>query len=192
MALQTSLSKIFNNLKSGVFTRYADNTDKFLLDTAAIGWMLASLSNMTGVFFNKKVDKKERRYLAAQEIADGVTNVALFYGITYSLIKGARGLVDKGIIGSKALDEKGTMMLKNGVGTIASLFGAVFTNNLITPVVRNKFATFVQKKTGKNDVYAQSPIVKPSSIPYTPIQQKTPISIQSYMAFTKNGGNMRI
>ena len=44
-----------NSFKAAVFKRYANNTDRFLLDTAAIGWILASFSNMTSVFFNKKI-----------------------------------------------------------------------------------------------------------------------------------------
>ena len=191
MALQNNLPKALNKFKSWAFKRYADNTDRFLLDTAAIGWILASFSNMTSVFFNKKIDKDRRKYMATQELVDGFTNVALFYGITFTMMNGARALVRKGKIGSKGLNEEGKNLLMGGAGTLASLMGAVVTNNIITPIVRNKCATFVQKKFSSNQSTANMPVYKPtSSIPYT--AQKNPMSINSYMAFTKSGGNLKI
>ena len=181
MALPNKLADIANNFKSWTFTRYANNTDKFLTDTAAIGWGLASAANTCGVIFNKKIDKKEKRYLIPQELADGVTNVGLFYLLTYSLIKGARKLVDTGFI--KFVDKLSNadkIKAKNGVATVASLIGAVVSSNIITPIVRNNYASHMQKK------YLKA-VAEKKTVGYSlPMFKDKPISMNTYMAFTRS------
>ncbi|MBE7706658.1 MAG: hypothetical protein E7Z91_05400 [Cyanobacteria bacterium SIG30] len=189
MSLQNSLSKFANNLKTGIFNRYANNTDKFLLDTAAIGWGLAAAANIVGVTFNKKIDPKEKKYLIPQELADGVTNVGLFYVLTHSMIKGARKLVDKGIIDfDKSLPQKDIIKARHGVAAVASLLGAVVSSNIITPIVRNNYASYMQKRYLK--AVAENKTVG-YTLPMFKDSYKNPITMNSFLAFT-NRGNLKI
>lgn len=150
MAITNTFTKMMNSFKSAVFQRYADNTDKFLTDTAAIGWFLASAANMCGAMFNKKISPKDKKYLIPQEMADGITNVGLFYLLTNSLIKGSKKLfekgVDSGFIKGVVKDSADFKTIKGGVGVVASLIGAVFSSNVLTPLVRNSYAANRQKK----------------------------------------------
>jgi hypothetical protein len=150
MAATNAFTKIANTFKSAVFQRYADHTDKFLTDTAAIGWFLASAANMCGVMFNKKIDPKDKKYLIPQEMADGITNVGLFYLLTNSLIKGSKKAfekgVDSGFIKGIVKNTDAFNTVKSGVGVAASLIGAVFCSNVLTPLVRNNYAASMQKK----------------------------------------------
>ncbi len=150
MAATNAFTKMANSFKSAIFQRYADNTDKFLTDTAAIGWLLASLANMCGAMFNKKIDPKDKKYLIPQEMADGITNVGLFYLLTNTMIKGSKKVFEKGIdsgfIQGITKNSEDFKTVKGGIGVVASLAGAVFCSNVLTPLVRNAYAANRQKK----------------------------------------------
>ncbi len=144
---------ITNEIGTKLYNRYVKtNPDKFLLESTAVGLGLATLSNAFGVAINKETTPEQKKYLIPWEIADGVANLGLFYTLTYGLIKGAEKLVDSGKITLK--DNINTLenqkILRGGIGILASVVGAVVSNNVIAPLIRNKIANTRQEKQVEN------------------------------------------
>jgi len=105
------------------------------------------------------------------------------------MIKGARKLVDKGIIDfDKSLPQKDIIKARHGVAAVASLLGAVVSSNIITPIVRNNYASYMQKRYLK--AVAENKTVG-YTLPMFKDSYKNPITMNSFLAFT-NRGNLKI
>ncbi len=73
---------IFESLANKVWNgKYADDVGIALIHLGAAGWVLSALAQILMLAHNKDIDKKEKRFLIPQEIADGVVNVGLYYSI---------------------------------------------------------------------------------------------------------------
>lgn len=73
---------IFESLANKVWNgKYADDVGIALIHLGAAGWVLSALAQILMLARNKDIDKKEKRFLIPQEIADGVINVGLYYSI---------------------------------------------------------------------------------------------------------------
>lgn len=170
-----------------LFDLYSKDTSKFLIHTAGISWGLASLANIVGITLNKKIESKEKKFLIPQEFADGITNIGLFYVITQSLTKLAGNLADSGKIVFKnaKIGSENFESAKGGLKVVASLLGAVISSNILTPIIRNKYAAGKQKialdleKKGFK-IDASQPYFKQNLI--------SPMPMSSFLAFTRNPG----
>ena len=80
-----TLLQKFNNK---VFDKYSVDGGKMLIHMGALGWVLSSLAQIGVVATDKKISKKDKKFLVPQEICDGMTNVLLYYTVS-QVIKGS-------------------------------------------------------------------------------------------------------
>ena len=170
------MSNLFSNFKSTMYKHYGENPGKMLIHTGVLGWILSSLAQVSAVVFNDKISVKEKSFLVPQEIADAGFNIASFYLITSSFKKVASKLVSTGKLTTKPIKEfltkngynkpefigkrdfniekldcfkdiKGEYKpFKNGIDVIASVTGSIISCNIVTPILRNNYASKKQKK----------------------------------------------
>lgn len=165
-----------------IYKHFAGNIGKMLLWTGALGWILSSLAQATGVMFNKKIPNDQKKFLIPQELADAAVNILSFIIVTKSVTKIGENLVSSGKLATPKIREfltkykldpkvctKGFNIAKeaqlneldpkfdkefqkayykffDGVSFIASTVGSVISCNIITPILRNKFAAYRQKQ----------------------------------------------
>lgn len=158
--------------KKGLFERYGENPGSMLVHTGVLGWILSSAAQVSAIIFNDKISPEQKSFLIPQEIADGAVNIASFYIVTSSFKRLASKLVktgklttngikkslleqgiDKSKIGKLDFDigklenvPEGYKPFKNGVDVIASTIGSILSCNIITPVIRNQYASKRQKE----------------------------------------------
>lgn len=170
------MSNLFSNFKSIMYKHYGENPGKMLIHTGVLGWILSSLAQVSAVLFNDKISVKEKSFLVPQEIADAGFNIASFYLITSSFKKVASKLVSTGKLTTKPIkdfltkngynnpehigkldfnieklsnfkDIKGEYKpFKNGIDVLASVTGSIISCNIVTPILRNNYASKKQKK----------------------------------------------
>lgn len=188
--MKSFMNNAFETGKKFLFDKFHDDPSMFLIITAALAFAAACVANIVGIKINNKITPKEKEYLIPQELADGFTNVALFLALTTSLDVMTKKLIDKGKIKFEGI-EKGTKefgVLKNGASVLVSLVTAVIASNVVTPVVRNIYATGRQKqyldavKKGEPVNFAL-PMFR---------NGEPPLTMNSFMAFTNNRSNLRI
>ncbi len=204
-------SNLFSKFKTTLYKNYGENPGNMLVHTGVLGWILSSLAQVSAVVFNDKIPKEQKSFLIPQEIADAAVNIISFYLITSSFKKLASKLVSTGKLTTKPIKEflnknkvtdkignydfnienlpnfkdiKGEYKpFKNGIDVIASTIGSIISCNIITPVVRNQYASKKQKQAlARMNVNTQ--------------QLKSPrgISIEDYqkMASMKHSGSLKI
>lgn len=99
------------------------NPGSMFLITGSLGWILSSIAQVTAVVINKKIDKKEKKFLIPQEIADAAVNITSFYLLTKNFTKLGEHFVKTGRLATKELRS----LYKNekiGEQTIESLLGS--------------------------------------------------------------------
>lgn len=167
-----SLSHLFSDFKSSMFKNYGENPGKMLVHTGVLGWILSSLAQVSAVVFNDKISKEQKSFLIPQEIADAAINILSFYVITSSFKSYASKLVSSGRLTTKPIKEgmkklgipfenfskvsahinafpdlkKDYKPFKNGVDVVASTIGSIISCNIVTPVLRNEYASKKQKQ----------------------------------------------
>lgn len=92
---------MLENFAAKIWAKYSDDTGKALIHMGAIGWFLSAAAQLGMIATNKDIDKKEKRFLIPQEIADGVINVGLYYSICQGIKHIGEKLVEKGTIITK-------------------------------------------------------------------------------------------
>lgn len=89
--------------KKYMYNNYCKDTAKMLLITGTLGWIFSAAGQIVGIASNKKVAKKEKKFLIPQEIADAVINIASFYIVTNKLQNFAKARVSTGKIITPAI-----------------------------------------------------------------------------------------
>lgn len=169
-----SKTSLFSTAKNFIAKHYGDNTGKMLIHTGVIGWVLSSLAQITAIVINDKIPTKQKMFLIPQEAADAGVNIASFYLITQSfqsvagkllrtgkwLPAGVRKYLSKQNIADKVgkadfnilkdieLPEKQAKQYKkfaDGIDVIATTLGSIISCNIVTPIVRNQYASKRQK-----------------------------------------------
>lgn len=139
--------------------------EKFVDYTCAIFSGFAYTTEGLSFALNKKLPKEERRFLFFQELAEGAVGISLFLLLSSKFKKIGEKLVDKALILPDTLpnkfrtpemvkriltqDDKYTRILnefKKNMGLAASLTGIIVVFNIITPIIRNKIASYFQQK----------------------------------------------
>ena len=172
-----SLNKGFLN---HLYLKYGENPGKMLVHTGTIGWILSCVAQVGSILLNNKISDDVKGYLIPQEIGDGAINILSFYILT-SGIKGLASILARtGKITNKAIraylkkynltenigkinfdisktknfseikDEY--VAFKNGVDVIASTGGAILSCNIVTPILRNNYATVKQREIKKQNI----------------------------------------
>lgn len=158
--------------KRGLFERYGENPGSMLVHTGVLGWILSSAAQISAIIFNDKISPEQKSFLIPQEAADGVINCLSFYLVTSSFKNLASKLVSTGKLTTKNIKNslikqgidktkigklnfnigklenipEGYKTFKNGVDVIASTIGSIASCNIITPIIRNEYASKRQKQ----------------------------------------------
>ena len=156
--------------------KYGDDTSNLFLHAGAIGWVLSSMAQTCAIAFNDKIEPYKKNFLIPQEIADGIVNVCLFYALTSSITGLVKKLInmhkirfDESAESLKILNLKKGANLQElkipaglegskletvskyhakivGVAAAVSLGMQILACNILTPILRNKYASYRQKK----------------------------------------------
>lgn len=166
------LANLFSDFKTVMYRNYGENPGKMLVHTGVLGWILSSLAQISAVVFNDKISPEQKSFLIPQEAADAAINILSFYVITSSFKNLASKLVSTGKLTTKPIKEgllklgirpadigkanfnidniphvkKDYKPFKNGVDVIASTIGSIISCNIVTPILRNKYASVKQKQ----------------------------------------------
>ncbi|MCD8024829.1 MAG: hypothetical protein LUE64_04775 [Candidatus Gastranaerophilales bacterium] len=164
-----------------------EHNSTFLFITSAAGWALASTAQTIGLAANKEIPKEEKKFLVPQEILDGTFNIASYAAISLPLMKGVEKLAQSKFPNNNKAVE--------GARCLAAIAGGIVSSNIITPVLRNKTGAIVKEKMeSKNLTPPPAQIYDGKTQPFFRAKNP-PLSIQSYMNFTKsmpNSGSLRI
>ncbi len=168
----------WSNFKVHMLKNYGENPGKMLVHTGTLGWILSSLAQVGAVVFNDKISPEQKTFLIPQEIADAAINILSFYLLTNSLKKFGAKLVSTGKLRTKRIRnflERNELMgnvgklnfditeqdnfkpltdhyksFKNGVDVVTSTIGSIISCNILTPILRNQYASKRQKKAIAN------------------------------------------
>ena len=211
------ISKNFISCKNYLYKNYGENPGKMLVHTGVLGWILSSAAQVAAVVFNDKISAKEKMFLIPQECADAAVNILSFYIVTNTfkaigskLVSTGKlstpnirkyiqkaGLEDK--VGKVTTDIKKDMTaairqeytdFKSGVDVITSTIGSIISCNLITPVLRNQYATSKQKEIlAKRNLQKDNPqqVERPRIL--------RPLSMADYQTLASlkfSGANMKV
>lgn len=211
----------FNTFKNFLYTNYGENPGKMLVHTGVLGWILSSAAQVAAVVINDKISPKDKVFLIPQECADAAVNILSFYLVTNSFKAVGSKLVQSGKLVTKPiknfLNEKQLCSqvgkidfditkqpgfdkisddyktFKNGVDVIFSTVGSIISCNIITPVLRNRYAARKQKeilaKKNQNTDFSQTP-----GKPYSKDTVLPRVSLADYqkLAAMKFSSNMKI
>jgi len=184
-------SSWFTQAKNIIAKNYGDNIGKMLIHTGVIGWVLSSLAQVAAIVINDKIPKEQKMFLIPQEIADAGVNIASFYLITQSFksvaekltksgkwtIKSVRNfLTDSNL--TKRVGKKGFDILSDanlpqeladkhkqfsaGIDVIATTIGSILSCNIVTPIIRNQYASKRQKNSIAKMNERYQPVEKPT------------------------------
>lgn len=199
-----------------LYKAYGGSMGKMLIHTGVIGWILSSAAQIFAIAINDKIPKEQKMFMIPQEFADACVNILSFYAVTQTFSKVGKKLVSTGKWlpenVKKHLIKKGfgqklgnlntnlekiidTMpsriktsygRFEHGMDVGATTIGAVISCNLITPLLRNLYASKRQQTqiAKMNDKKDNQPIQKLNN----PIPRN---NIRTYNPY-QNGGSLKI
>lgn len=191
--------------------------DKMLIHTGTIGWALSSAAQIFGIMINDKIPKEQKMFLIPQEFADACVNILAFYTVTQALANFANKLITTGKIIPKSVKKvlvkqgltdrigkfdfdilkhakltgnpsKTYKGFKIGAGVIAMTLGSVISCNIITPILRNIYASHRQRE---NIAKMNNP--NPALLnPQNNRDRARAVIHKTYMQAFMNRGNLKI
>ncbi len=144
--------------------------------TSIAGWLASSAAQIIGIALNKEYSHEQKKFMIAQESADALTNIVLYFGVTKSLTALSSHMVKTGKLAPRSIadflrrsnfshlrgtfgfdvtkapgfEEAGLRGAYNGfkcfTDAAAATIGGIISSNIITPIVRNKIASYRQNK----------------------------------------------
>lgn len=81
-----------------MYQNYSKDGGKLLVHMGAAGWILSSIAQISMLTFDKKIDKKQKKFLIPQEGADALVNFGMYYSICELIKRGGDKLVEKGLL----------------------------------------------------------------------------------------------
>lgn len=166
-----------NKALTSIYKNYGENPGQMLLHTGTVGWVLSCLAQVGAIITNDKIAPEQKTFLIPQELGDGLINILSFYLLTSSVKNLCSKAVLNGKIANKAIknyltknkleknigkidfDIKKTanfadvkdefVSFKNGVDIIASTAGSILSCNIVTPILRNEYASRQQKSANE-------------------------------------------
>lgn len=171
---------MLNNFLTKMAQYAIDKPAPFLRYTTAVVYAISAVAQCTGLKINKDIPDKEKNFLMVQEALSGALELGTFMTIATGMENLGAKLVEKGIIvGTEAA--KANPAFKKGVAMLFSLVGTVLAFNLITPLLRNPMASFIQKKLNKKI----SPELQHLTVPVLPsLKLNTELKINANNPFT--------
>lgn len=166
---------LFEKSKSFLFKHYSEDLSKMLLWTGTIAWITSAAGQIFGIATNKKISKKEKKFLIPQESLDAAINITSFFLVTRQIQNFSKKLVSKGHIitpkikefcienGIKFVKEKGGDSLNIGKAVLdkvkqyTSVLDINKDNKAVTKLnLSNNQQKLIQDEIGKlNDFYDQ-------------------------------------
>jgi hypothetical protein len=120
----------------------------FLRYTTAVIYAISTVAQAVGLKLNKDIPDNEKKFLMIQECVNGALELATFMTIATGFENLGKKLAEKGaIIGAEAA-KKNPVAFTKGVTMLFSIIGTIVAFNLVTPLIRNPLAAFLQKKMG--------------------------------------------
>ena len=163
----------FKKILDKLATVSASNMGKVLVATSVIGWIASSAAQILGIVVNDKYTKKQKQFLIPQEMMDAITNIGAYLALTLPLrklvgkcvstgkiaprkvleffnqknIAQKRGKLDFDLRKHPEFEEIQDSFIKfNGfTDAAAAIAGGVLSSNIITPIIRNKYAARKQR-----------------------------------------------
>lgn len=167
------MAKPFQKVLKWVADKFSDNPANMLIITGCIGWALSSAAQIGAILFNPKITDEKKSFLVPQEIGDAIVNIGTFLLITQTAKKCAAKLFSTGKFAPfKVREFLNKSPYKNEVGkldfnlddvikdkdlkstynsfksygtTVATVGAGILSTNIITPLLRNKMASGIQK-----------------------------------------------
>lgn len=169
-------NNLFQSSLEWVYSHFKKNTAKMLVITGTIGWGLSSLAQIGAVLLNPKISPEQKSFLIPQEMADAAVNIGSFFLITQAAKKFISKMASTGKIAPTSVreylnkhfkkNEIGKLSLdldkvletsekfpkdsyytyKNYVTTLGTVGASVLSCNIVTPLLRNKLASSMQKQ----------------------------------------------
>jgi len=192
--VKTMTDRIFNN--------YSNNVAGMLIHTAIIGWVASSAAQLIGIATNKKYTQEQKSFMIPQEIADAAINIGSFFVITSSIKRLALKLVSTGKIIPQAVHnrivahgdelkigthdfdlkdvkyfeeiEKPYKSFLNFAGSTAAVVGGVISSNIVTPIIRNHFASSSLGQLITNRANSQTATPQATTKTATPVNTPIP------------------
>lgn len=163
------------NVTDYIFDKWSKDIGSVLIWTTIGGWVASSSAQILGIMGNQKYSKEQKNFMIHQEIGDAAINIGSFFIITTPLKKLATKLVKTGKITSFAIKrpirkhgdikkignydfnikklpyfsselEKPYNSFSNFMGTSAAVIGGILSSNILTPILRNRYASRCQAK----------------------------------------------
>lgn len=126
------------------------NPSRFIITSTVAIFSISSIGEALGVYINKKIPEKEKRFMIMQDLLEGVFKIGLFLTLSLALEKLFQTLVLKGkVLPFKELTPETFKDFKDGFKTVGALLGTFLSFNLIAPIVRNPLANYLQKNVFK-------------------------------------------
>lgn len=205
----------FENFKVNFFKRYGTQPGKMLIHTGIIGWVMSSLAQISAIIINDKIPKEQKMFMIPQEFADALINIASFYAVTRSMTGVANNAVKCGKLLPKSIKDyiiksnlgknlgkynldigkhlrlprnikDEYLEFKNGIDVTATLIGSIVSCNIITPILRNIYASHRQKHN-----IAKMNTPKDPARPQSKYSKYSPLGGKSIYSFT-NRGDLRV
>ncbi len=200
-----------------IYAKYQTDAGKMLIHTGTIGWIMSSMAQIAAIMMNDKVSKEQKMFLIPQEFMDACVNILSFYFVTRSFTGIADKLAKTGkwipsdvknhlikngfkdLIGKfdfnilKDVKLKGAPLRsfelhKNGLGLIATTIGSIISCNIITPILRNRYAA-ERQQTNIARMNNPSPSIQN---PQTPRDRAKAAIHHTYMQAFMNRGNLKV
>ena len=204
------------DLLNKIYEGYHKDAGKMLRHTGVIGWIMSSMAQIAAIMMNDKIPKEQKMFLIPQEFADACVNILSFYCLTSSLTAVANKFVTTGkfipadvkksLIKKGFADKIGTfdfniddikltgkpkksyLRFNGGINVIATTIGSVISCNIVTPILRNLYASHRQK-TNIEKFNNPSPALQN---PQTPREMARARIHNTYMQAFMNSGNLKI
>ncbi len=189
-----------------IFDKWSKDIGTVLIWTTIAGWVASSSAQILGILKNQKYTKEQKNFMIHQEIGDAAINIGSFFIITTPLKKIASKLVKTGKfttfaikrpikkhgditkIGDLGFDikklpyfsselEKPFNSFNNFMGTSAAVIGGILSSNILTPILRNRYASDCQAKKKElfnNKDLSKNNIKNDNINIYNPKTQKSP------------------
>lgn len=166
-----------------IFDKWSKDIGTALIWTTIAGWVASSGAQILGILRNSKYTKEQKNFMIHQEIGDAAINIGSFFILTTPLKKLASKLVKTGRFTTFAIKrpirkhgdikklgnvdfdikklpyfsselEKPFNSFNNFMGTSAAVIGSILSSNILTPILRNRYASNCQAK--KKELFSQS------------------------------------
>ena len=178
----------FNNM---IFDKFSNDIGNMLIVTTILGWIASSTAQIIGISRNSKYSKEQKRFMIRQEMGDAAMNIGSFFLITKPIKLFASKLVSCGkiiphIVQNTAIKngdlknlgklhfnlseqpylgsdvKKAYNSFNNFMGTSSAVLGGILSSNLVTPILRNRYASKRQDKPliYRTTISKQSPFYK--------------------------------